>query len=91
MDIRINPLDYENLKCPKCGSIVWARGFLLKKISGIEIGAGTQDQLLDLPVYYCAECGEIFPDDREMYKLDQPSKKADNEEKKTTSPLILDI
>lgn len=72
-NIRINPLKYPSIKC-KCGCEVWDQGVILKKIPGLEVGNGVEDTFIDLPVYYCSKCGEILPEYREMYKLDETPK-----------------
>jgi len=69
--IRINPLDYDNLKCDKCGNETFTHNIILKKIPGIVVGAGKEDQVIDLPVFVCAKCGAILKDYREMYKLEE--------------------
>lgn len=69
-NIRVNPLKYQNVKC-ECGCEIWNQGFILKKVSGLELGAGTEDQFIDLPVYYCAKCGKMLPEYRKVYKLDE--------------------
>ena len=80
-NIRVNPLKYPNEKC-KCGCEVWNQGFILKRIPGLELGTGTEDQFIDLPVYYCSKCGEILPQYREIYKLDEPKDKEQTTEMK---------
>jgi hypothetical protein len=77
-NIRINPLKYPNVKC-ECGNEVWLQGVVLKQISGLELGTGTKDQLIDIPVFYCSKCGEVFPEDKKIYKIgettqEQPEK-----------------
>ena len=84
-NLRINPLKYPNIKC-ECGCEIWNSGVILKRIPGLEIGQGTEDQFLDLPVYYCSKCGKILPEYREIYKLDQS---AQVEEPSKKSSLIL--
>lgn len=69
-NIRVNPLKYPNVKCGKCGCEVWNQGVILKKIPGLELGSGTEDQFVDLPVFYCSNCGEILPEYRKIYKMD---------------------
>ncbi|WQJ53583.1 MAG: hypothetical protein [Wendovervirus sonii] len=81
-NIRINPLKYDNIKC-SCGCEIWQQGRIIKRIPGIEIGTGTEDQILDLPVFYCAKCGRILPDDAKIYKMEDPS-----EENKKSSLII---
>lgn len=70
--IRVNPLKYPNIKC-KCGCEVWNQGVILKRVPGLEMGQGTEDVFVDLPVWYCAKCGEILPEYKEMYKMDDNS------------------
>jgi len=81
-NIRINPLKYPNVKC-ECGCEIWQQGRLIKRIPGIEVGTGTEDQILDLPVFYCAKCGKVLPDDAKLYKLDNA------EEAKTEKPSLI--
>lgn len=78
-DVRINPLNYPTIKC-KCGCEAFIPAVILKRISGIAIGAGAEDQIVDLPVYVCNSCGEILDEYKKMYKLDDAS-----EEKKSSS------
>ena len=47
--IRVNPLKYPNVKC-HCGCEVWNQGVILKRIPGLEMGQGTEDVFVDLPV-----------------------------------------
>ena len=80
--IRINPLDYDNLKCDKCGNETFTHNIILKKIPGIVMGAGKEDQLIDLPVFVCAKCGAILKEYREMYSLEEfKDNKKDGESK----------
>ncbi len=73
-DVRINPLEYPTIKC-KCGCQAFVPGYILKRISGIAIGAGAEDQIIDLPVYICNNCGEILDEQKKMYKLDEQTEK----------------
>ena len=82
--LNINPFKYPNVKC-ECGNEIWNHGIILKKIPGIELGTGTEDQFMDFPVFYCSKCGKILPEYREIYKLDEAS----TEKPSTNSPLIL--
>lgn len=68
-DIRVNPLNYPTIKC-KCGCSVFMQGFILKRIPGVAIGAGSEDQIVDLPVYVCNNCGEILDEYKKIYKLE---------------------
>ena len=82
--VRINPLEQPTIAC-KCGNIVWQQGLILKKVSGFLVGTGSDDQIIDLPVYYCAKCGEILEEYKQMYKLDG------QEPPKPKSSIITDI
>lgn len=83
-DVRINPLNYPTIKC-KCGCAAFVPGVILKRISGIALGAGSEDQIVDLPIYICNNCGEILEEYKKMYKLDEPT------EEKKSSPLITNL
>lgn len=77
-NIRINPLKYPNVKC-ECGSEIWLQGVVLKQIPGLELGTGTKDKVFDIPIFYCAKCGKVFPEDKEICKIgettqEQPEK-----------------
>lgn len=69
-NIRVNPLKYPNVKCD-CGCEIWNQGVILKRIPGLEIGNGTEDTFIDLPVWYCSKCGKMLPEYRQLYKLDE--------------------
>ena len=46
---------------------------MLKQIPGLELGTGTKDKLFDIPIFYCAKCGEVFPEDKKIYKIGETS------------------
>jgi len=83
-NIRVNPLKYPNVKC-ECGCEIWNQGVILKKVSGLELGAGTDEQIIDLPVYYCSKCGKMLPEYRQAYRLDE----AKEEPKKDVAPKLI--
>lgn len=83
-DVRINPLNYSTIKC-KCGCEVFVQGFILKRIPGLAIGTGAEDQIVDLPVYVCNSCGEILDEYKKMYKLDK------EKTEETKSSILTDI
>lgn len=81
--IRINPLKYPNIKC-SCGCETYIQAFILKKIPGIVAGTGSEDQIINLPVFVCSKCGEILEDYKEIYKLDKYAEAEDAEEAEQT-------
>ena len=85
-NININPMNYPTIKCDKCGCKTFISGVILKKIPGLALGTGAEDQLINMPVFICSKCGEVFKDDRELYELDKEEVK---EEKPTSNVLIL--
>lgn len=64
--VSINPLKYKSIQCDKCGCEVFSHGYVFKKISGIELGTGTEDQIIPIDVFYCSKCGELMPEYREV-------------------------
>ena len=92
-NIKINPTKYPNIKCDKCGNDTFITAFILKRIPGLEIGAGTEDQILDLPVYICSKCGEILDEYQKMYKLGKYNENAEEsvnkEQKQSANKLII--
>lgn len=91
--LRVNPLKHPTIECDHCNSVVFNSGVILKRIPGIEMGTGTEDQILDLPVYYCAECGTILKEYRKMYKMGEFAEEIvdDAKTEETKSSLILDF
>lgn len=90
--LKVNPLKYPNMQCDKCGHDVFHSGIILKKIPGIVMGTGGDDQIIDLPVYVCDKCGAVLKEYREAYKLEEfaEANEQDNSaEEKPKSKLIL--
>lgn len=81
-NIKINPLKYQNIQC-QCGCETFVQAYILKRIPGIVAGTGSDDQILDLPVYICSKCGEILDDYKQVYKL---GKYAEEETAKSDKP-----
>lgn len=50
-----------NVVCPKCGSKLFKEVYALKKISAIISHTG-QEEIIPIPIYVCAQCGEV-PDE----------------------------
>ena len=69
----INPLNYENVKCPSCGCIVYNEGVVFKRIPGLEAGNGTEDVIYPIPVFVCAKCGELLPEHKEKLMNEKKS------------------
>ena len=80
---KINPLNYPNVKCDKCGGEIFEEGMIIKNIPGLEIGAGAEDVIYPIPILVCKKCRTIFKGYREEYKLDEFVEKP-KEEPKTT-------
>lgn len=70
----INPLNYDNITCEKCGGIIFNEGIVFKSIPGLEAGNGTEDIAFPVPVFYCINCGELLPEYKE--KLLKTEKKS---------------
>jgi len=89
-NIRINPLKYPSIKCDKCSCETFTQAVILKRIPGIEVGTGTEDQIINLPVFVCTKCGEIMKEDRELYKINDDNKGIENNvENNNTKNLFL--
>lgn len=74
MNLHFNPLDYPTIKC-ECGCVTYTPAMILKKVPGVVLGVGQGDQIVDLGCYICTKCGNILPQYREMYKLDENGEK----------------
>ena len=72
---KINPLDYENIKCDKCGNETFESAFIIKNIPGLVMGNGSEDVQYPLDVVVCKKCGAIMKDYRKEYKLEEFAKK----------------
>jgi uncharacterized Zn finger protein len=90
----VDPRNYETIKCDKCGSIQFVNQYVLKKVSGMELGQGAKPMMLPLNILVCAKCGAILADDIKGYKLEKDLGLEDNTESKqinieNTSSLII--
>lgn len=56
--IKINVADQPNVKCEECESIYFNKVTVIKKLSKILVGT-TDDQLVPMETYICAECGYV--------------------------------
>lgn len=67
----VDPRNYETIKCDKCGSIQFVHQYVLKKVSGMELGQGAKPMMIPLNIFTCAKCGAILADDIKGYKLEK--------------------
>ena len=70
----VDPRNYETIKCDKCGGILFTSQYVLKKISGLEVGNGTKSTFFPLSVLVCSKCGQIWSEDVRGYKLEDDIK-----------------
>lgn len=68
---QIDPRNYETIKCDKCGSIQFENQYVLKRVSGMELGQGVKPMILPLNILVCSKCGAILKDDIIGYKLEK--------------------
>lgn len=59
--LRINPKDYPSVVCPDCGSKIFVPAAMFKKISGMLVGKGAEEQIFPVQVYICAKCQKLMP------------------------------
>lgn len=67
----VDPRNYETIKCDKCGSIQFVNQYVLKRVSGMELGQGAKPMMVPLNILTCAKCGAILADDIKGYKLEK--------------------
>lgn len=85
--VAVNPLKYKSIKCDKCGNEVFVHGYVFKKIPGLEIGKGLEDQIVPIDVFYCSKCGELMPEYKDATDEAEDTKQI--EDKKSNTKLIL--
>lgn len=68
---KIDPRDYETIKCSHCGGIIFEEKYVLKKVSGVELGQGARDMMIPLNVLVCSQCHNIMDSDIKGYKLEK--------------------
>ena len=66
----VDPRDYPNVKCDKCGHDVFMPAMIVKKIPGVVVGKGGEDINYPMSVFTCTKCGTIMAADRKTLKLD---------------------
>lgn len=67
---KTDPRNYETIKCDKCGGIVFDNKYILKRVSGMELGQGAKPMMIPLNILVCDKCGAILADDIKGYKLE---------------------
>ena len=67
---KTDPRNYETIKCDKCGGIVFDNKYILKRVSGMELGQGAKPMMIPLNILVCNKCGAILADDIKGYKLE---------------------
>ena len=72
---KFNPLNYENIKCDKCGNETFESAFIIKNIPGLVLGQGNEDIQYPMDVVVCKKCGAIMKDYRKEYKLEEFAEK----------------
>ena len=78
----VDPRNYETVKCDKCGSIQFVPQYIMKRISGIELGNGAKPTIVPLNIMVCAKCGSIWKDDIKGYKLENDLNENENQDQK---------
>ena len=53
-------LNAQNIVCDKCGSKLFEPAYVLKRVSKLVSPSG-RDEVIEIPVFVCAKCGEIAP------------------------------
>ena len=86
---KVDPRDYETVHCSKCGSIQFVNQYVLKRVSGIEVGAGSKPMLLPLQILACAKCGAILDDDIKGYKLEKDLEVSSEKEQPNKSKFLV--
>lgn len=77
---KVNPFEYETVKCPECGKEDFIPAMRFKKIPGILIGQ-KEDAYYPHKVFLCKNCGELSPISK--YEMEEIMKMTKQEEKKS--------
>lgn len=72
--LRVNPLDYPSVICPDCGTKVFIPAAVFKKVPGILLGTGAEEELIPIQVYVCAKCHKLLPEFEQLEKESEPKK-----------------
>lgn len=72
---QIDPREYPDVVCDKCGCNTFSSAFVLKKIPGLLLGTGEKEIEYPLSVFICTKCGEILKRDKELLKMVTEEKK----------------
>ena len=80
INLRINPFEYPEVKCNKCGCNIFTTGITYRAIPGLVVGQ-TGTVYADFMVTYCTKCHELSPMSKEMFNKvlgEQPEPKKEN-------------
>ena len=66
INLRINPFEYPEVKCDKCGCNIFTTGITYRAIPGLLVGQ-TGTIYADFMVTYCTKCHELSPMSKEMF------------------------
>lgn len=72
---KIDITKYPTYKCHKCGGIIFERNYIVKQMSGLELGAGIDTFAYPIDVLVCKNCGEIIKDQQEDLGLNKDDEK----------------
>lgn len=86
--VAVNPLKYKSIKCDKCGNEVFVHGYVFKKIPGLEIGKGLEDQIVPIDVFYCSKCGELMPEYKSATEDNDDTKQIENKKSNNTKLIL---
>lgn len=74
--ISVNPLKYPSVVCDNCGCETFIPGYVFKKIPGVALGRGMEEQIVPIEVCVCSKCGELMPEYKA--KAEEAQKNNDN-------------
>ena len=60
----------KNITCKKCGGVLFDRKYIIKEISGLAVGLGSENFMYPIDVLVCSKCGEILEDHKKELGLD---------------------
>lgn len=63
--ININPLEYPEVICDKCGCTVFVPGVKFRAIPGVVVGQAGETVYADQRVMVCMNCHELSPMDKQ--------------------------
>lgn len=76
--LRVNPLEYPSVICPDCGTKVFIPATIFKKVPGLLLGTGTEEELIPIQVCICANCHKLMPEFKQLEIEPEPKKQESN-------------